>query len=399
MMHRKSFKTKEKFNDALSRLKYYVENESFKGYDPFDGLNSRLFQSVPLLKNNKWIRLAWLQFFKRSPINFRPLVGIKKDYNPKGLGLFLLGYINLYNRNPEAEHLEKIKFLSEKILLLQSEGYSGACWGYHFDWQARAFFQPKFTPTVVATSFIVEALLSAYDLLKDEKLLQIAVSAKEFIVNDLNKSFDKDGDYTLSYSPLDKTQVFNAGLLGAKTLCLIYERTQEKYLLDEARKIVNYTAKNQQKNGAWAYGTLPFHQWIDSFHTGYNLEAIQVFQDISGDKSFENHLKKGLDYYLNNFFTAEGIPKYYNDKIYPVDVHAPAQLIVTLNKMNKLRENESLVKKVLIWTIKNMQSKKGYFFYQKNRFYTNKIPYIRWTQAWMFYAMSLLSDEFYDKPD
>ena len=386
-------------NSSFKQLKNYIEIQNFKGYDPFDGLNSRLFQSVPLLKNNKWIRLAWLQFFKRSPINFRPLVGIKKDYNPKGLGLFLLGYINLYNRNPEAEHLEKIKFLSEKILLLQSEGYSGACWGYHFDWQARAFFQPKFTPTVVATSFIVEALLSAYDLLKDEKLLQIAVSAKEFILNDLNKSFDKDGDYTLSYSPLDKTQVFNAGLLGAKTLCLIYERTQEKHLLEEARKIVNYTAKNQQKNGAWAYGTLPFHQWVDSFHTGYNLEAIQVYQDISGDKSFENHLKKGLDYYLNNFFTAEGIPKYYNDKIYPVDVHAPAQLIVTLHKMNKLPENEPLAKRVLSWTVKNMQSKNGYFFYQKDRFYTNKIPYIRWTQAWMFYAMSLLSDKFYDKPE
>ena len=30
---------------------------------------------------------------------------------------------------------------------------------------------------------------------------------------------------------------------------------------------------------------------------------------------------------------------------------------------------------------------KHYFFYQKRGWYTNKIKYIRWSQAWMFYAL------------
>lgn len=373
--------------NAFKNLIDYCEKESYKGWDPYDGLNSWVIQKTPLGRS-RFFRLAWIQLFKRNSVNLRPYFGIRKDYNPKGLGLFLIGYCNLYTKTKKKEYLEKIYFLSHHLLKLQTKGYSGACWGYNFDWQARAFFQPKYTPTVVATSFIVEALFQAYKITREIKLIEIATSASHFILKDLNKTYDDRGGYTLSYSPLDKTQVFNAGLLGAKTLALIYEHTNEEYLLDEAKKIVSYVCSKQNQDGSWAYGTLPFHQWIDNFHTGYNLECIYIYQKISGDISFQENIDKGLDYYLNNFFTEEGISKYYNDKTFPVDIHAPAQLLVTLAKMDILEEHKRLAKKVIRWTINNMQSKQGYFYYQKRRFLSSKIPYIRWAQSWMFYALS-----------
>lgn len=373
--------------NAFKNLIDYCEKESYKGWDPYDGLNSWVIQKTPLGRS-RFFRLAWIQLFKRNPINLRPFFGIRKDYNPKGLGLFLIGYCSLYTKTKKKEYLEKIYFLSHHLLKLQTKGYSGACWGYNFDWQARAFFQPKYTPTVVATSFIVEALFQAYKITREIKLIEIATSASHFILKDLNKTYDERGGYTLSYSPLDKTQVFNAGLLGAKTLALIYEHTNEEYLLDEAKKIVSYVCSKQNQDGSWAYGTLSFHQWIDNFHTGYNLECIYIYQKISGDISFQENIDIGLDYYLNNFFTKEGVSKYYNDKTFPVDIHAPAQLLVTLAKMDILEEHKRLAKKVIRWTINNMQSKQGYFYYQKRRFLSSKIPYIRWAQSWMFYALS-----------
>lgn len=375
------------FKDSFQNLKHYCEEENFKGWDPYDGLNSCIIQKT-FLGKSRFFRLAWIQFFKRSPINFRNLLGINKDYNPKGLGLFLTGYCNLYKKTPKPEYLEKIKFLSQQILHLKSNEYSGACWGYNFDWQARAFYQPKFTPTVVATTFIVEALLLAYEITKNEELLEISKSSSKFILENLNKTYDEDEDFTLSYSPIDSTQVFNAGLLGAKLLCLLYQYSKEKDLLENAKKIVSYVCKKQNLNGSWAYGTLPYHQWIDNFHTGYNLECIHIYQEISGDLSFNQHIEKGLMYYLETFFTEEGISKYYNNKTYPIDIHAPAQLIVTLSKLGVLAENIKLVDNVLNWTIQNMQSPEGYFHYQKKKSITSKIPYIRWAQAWMFYAFS-----------
>jgi rhamnogalacturonyl hydrolase YesR len=241
---------------------------------------------------------------------------------------------------------------------------------------------------VVATSFIGEALIYAYEITNREELLQTAISSTKFVLEDLNKSLDEDSDFTFSYSPLDKTQVYNAGLLGAKLLALVYPHTKDANLLDTAKKVVSYVCKRQTKEGAWTYGTLPFHQWVDNFHTGYNLECIYRYQEISGDLSFQKYINRGLNYYLNTFFTEEGVSKYYNNKTYPIDIHAPAQLIVTLSKLNLLNKNKELADKVLFWTIENMQSPKGFFYYQKRKWLTSQIPYIRWAQSWMFYAFS-----------
>lgn len=376
------------YKESFDRLKSYCENEGFKGWDPYDGLNSKLFQSIPLIRSSRFFRLVWIQFFKKSPINFRKITFVPKGYNSKGLGLFLMGYCNLYKLEPNEASLNQIKFLADKLIDMQSDGYSGACWGYNFDWQARAFFQPKGTPTVVATSFITEALIEAYKITNNPIYLETVKSSAQFVLKDLNRIYDTDGTFSFSYSPLDKTQVFNASLLGAKLLAQVYQLTKDANLLEEAEKAIRYVCARQQKNGAWAYGTLPYHQWIDNFHTGFNLECIHTFQKISGNSTFSDHIKKGLNYYLNTFFTEEGIPKYYNDALYPIDIHAPAQLIVTLSKLDKALENQDLIQKVMGWTIENMQDEEGYFYYQINKKFSSKIPYMRWAQAWMFYAYS-----------
>ncbi|EDP69552.1 hypothetical protein FBALC1_00320 [Flavobacteriales bacterium ALC-1] len=386
--------SREKFNESLEALKNYCEKQEFKGWDPYDGLNSWLIQKT-ILGKSRFIRLVWIQIFKRNPINLRYVFGIKKDYNPKGLGLFLSAYCNLYKKDPKPTYLEKINFLAKKITSLQTEGYKESCWGYNFDWQARAFFQPKYTPTVVATTFIADALIEAYEITKNDDYLNIVISASRFVLNDLNKSYDDDGDFTFSYSPIDNTQVYNAGLLGAKLLSLVYKYTKDENLINSAKSVVSYVCKKQNEDGSWAYGTLPFHQWVDNFHTGYNLECIKTYQDASGNFDFSSNINKGIDYYLNTFFTKEGMSKYYNNKTYPIDVHAPAQLIATLHKNKNLKSNKALVDKVLSWTISNMQTKKGYFIYQKRRMISSRIPYIRWAQGWMFYALSYynLEDE------
>ena len=154
--------------ERFKKLEEYCRTEAFKGYDPYDGLNSRFLDIFPLFRKSKIFKLSWIQFFKRSPVNFRKIAGIKKEYNPKALGLFLSAYCNLYKKNPNQENLNQINFFIEQLKLCQSIGYSGNCWGYNFDWQAKAFFQPKNTPTVVATTFIANALLDAYEITGEE---------------------------------------------------------------------------------------------------------------------------------------------------------------------------------------------------------------------------------------
>ncbi len=377
----------KKYMNIFNSLKNYCEQNNFKGWDPYDGLNSKVFQALQL-NRVAFFRLAWIQLFKRNPINLRRLLIVQKEYNPKGLGLFLTGYCNLYKADPKEEYIEQINFLATKLIELRTPGFSGACWGYNFDWQNRAFFLKKGTPTVVATSFISYALMDAYEITKNQKYLDVALSSADFILKDLKRT-QKDKGFIFSYSPFDETRVYNASLLGSRLLARIYSYTNDKILLEAARDSVTACVNAQQGDGAWIYGEHEVQDWVDSFHTAYNLECISEYQKYSGDDSFQDNIDQGLDYYLKNFFLEDGTPKYYNVKTYPIDIHAPAQMIVTLYRLDVFKKNQKLIDKVLNWTITHMQNKDyGYFYYQLKQGISSKIPYMRWAQAWMFYAFS-----------
>ena len=182
--------------------------------------------------------------------------------------------------------------------------------------------------------------------------------------------------------------MYNASILGARLLAQAYYYTNNKEYFESSTQAVNYVISNQNFDGSWVYGELKIQKWIDSFHTGFILECISDYMKFTNDNKFIDQLDKGMEYYLKNFFKENGAPKYYNNSLYPIDIHSPAQLITTLYKTNYFGKNKNLANKVVVWTIKNMQHKNGYFYYQKNRFFTSKIPYMRWSQAWMFYALS-----------
>jgi len=383
-------------DNSFLKLKKYCEDEQYKGWDPYDGLNSKVFNALPVKKWNV-ARLMWIQGFKRSPVNFRKLLMVPKQHNSKGLALFLSGYCNLYHIAKKGndtfgsvEDVEKsIVTLADLLLTRRDTKHSGACWGYNFDWQARLIFLfPKETPTIVATSFCVDALFKAYEITNDNRYLTTAISSSKFVINDLNRSEVKDG-FLFSYSTLNgNNTVINASLLGAKILSQVYQYTKDEKLKELAHKTIKACCDIQTENGSWVYGLLNVQSWIDSFHTGYNLDAIQTYQNITGDLSFRNHIELGLKYYLQNFFLKDGMPKYYHNKTYPIDIHCPGQLIVTLSKTKSFAENKDLVDKVVKWTIENMQDSKGYFYYQLKKRISSKISYMRWSNAFMFNAMS-----------
>ena len=385
---------------ALLKLKLYCESQHFKGWDPYDGLNSRLFHVLPFLKNFALCRLIIIQGFKRCPINLRPVALVPKEYNAKGIGLFLQGYCNLYAvvcKSPELETelgtksmlLKQIRELAELLVSLQSKGYAGACWGYNFDWQARRLFLfPKYTPTVVATNFCATALMEAYEGTREKNFLDVALSAANFVMNDLHR-FDCNDGFLFSYSPLKGNDtVFNASLLGSKLLSYCYHYTGNDLYKETARKSVIACCNEQREDGSWVYGMLPVQSWIDSFHTGYNLDGLIAYEEQTGDKSYHSHIEKGFNFYIRHFFEKDGAPKYYHNRMYPIDIHCPGQLFITLHRLHQFNENQEMAEKVLNWTIKNMQDERGYFYYQLKKGISSKISYMRWSNAFMFNALS-----------
>ena len=213
-------------------------------------------------------------------------------------------------------------------------------------------------------------------------------------MKDLNRTPHHSG-FLFSYSPLNgNNTVYNASLLGAKLLSLSYKHSGNKDYKKIAEQVVRAACEGQNNDGSWLYGLLPTQSWIDSFHSGYNLDAISTYQNCTGDDQFNLNLKKGLDYYIANFFETNGTPKYYNNKTYPIDIHCPAQLFVTLSKLDQFKMHKDLASKVINWSITNMQSNKGYFYYQLKKRWSSKIPYMRWSNAFMFNSMTFYFKEY-----
>lgn len=387
-------------SESFNLLRRYCESEQYKGWDPFDGLNSKVLQTVLPLKHSAILRLLVIQGFKRSPWNLRKPLMVPKQYNCKGLGLFLQGYCNLYKllgKNPTLESvfgnkdevLSRIHELSQLLIKLRSTGYHGSCWGYNFDWQSRRLFLfPAYCPTIVATNFCATALMDAYELTGANEYLDVALDSANFILNDLHLD-EYEGERMISYSPLHGNNlVSNASLLGSKVLAYCYKYTGNKEYLKVARSSVRACCKGQREDGSWTYSQIPPKLWVDSFHTGYNLDGLIAYEEQTGDKEYHENIVRGFDYYIENFFNEDGSPKYYNNEQYPIDIHCPGQLFVTLHRLEKYDEYSQLAEKVLKWTIMNMQAPKGYFYYQLKKGISSKIPYMRWSNAFMFYALS-----------
>ncbi|HEU4477484.1 MAG TPA: hypothetical protein VFR80_03140, partial [Pyrinomonadaceae bacterium] len=71
-----------------------------------------------------------------------------------------------------------------------------------------------------------------------------------------------------------------------------------------------------------------------------------------------------------------------------------AAAIVSLLDLIELdRDALSLAERIAHWSIRNLRDKQGFFYYQRRRFYTVRTPFMRWTQAWMLYALARLLEE------
>jgi hypothetical protein len=379
----------ELLEETAIKLFAYCNSHKWAGYDPFDGLNSRVFAALPFSKISL-ARLILTQVMKRMPVNASKLLLVSPSENPKGLAVFAsalmaLSEIGLIRAD------DQIRNLISRIGALRSPQRTHFCWGYNFDWQSRKFFLPKFAPNIICTTFVGNALLDAYYQFEDDSYLEMAISAGEFIVNGLNVTKFGNDEICFSYTPYDHGQVHNANLLGAAYLARLYTVTEDEKLLKLACKAINYSVRKQKSDGSWAYGEDKTQGWVDNFHTGYNLCALRTYQQCLNTAEFDLNVRIGFDFYLKHFFTEEGAPKYYHNRIYPIDVHSVAQSMVTLATFRDLNSTAiNLADKVFEWAIANMWDEKGYFYYQITPYYKNRIPYMRWSQSWMLYAMALL---------
>jgi hypothetical protein len=365
------------FGDVYRRVTARLEAADFSGADPFDALNSRVFARLPF-SSLPIARLAWLQLFKKSPYDLRALAKVPPSTSPVTLALAARTYALTGER-------EKMRRTIERLVNVRSEHGGHGAWGYPFPWQAKAFYVARGVPNVIATAYAVRAVSDCSTSAKGER---IVTDAAAFVGTEL-VCRSANGARYIGYVPQSATMVHNANLWGAYVLALAVSCGDRSWrsLADAA---IDYSVRAQRSDGSWMYGEAKHHRWIDGFHTGYALEALQLCRNLLQRHDLAEPIARGTEFYLKSFLRDDGVVPYYVDGSGPLDVNNFAQMVITLQCVQSTPDWIARVDKTIAAAIRELWCPEmDAFAYQRRGRHINRLFYPRWTQIWMMYALGL----------
>ena len=362
-------------------------SKEFAGFDPYDVKAKRPIARLSAIRFVGFVVDRLLSF---APRVARGLLNIRPAVNPKALALFSLGSLSLYRKTREREWLERAKNCIEALIPLATETAHGRGWGYPFDWRSKTFL-PAWTPSGVVTSFCADAIMSYAAATNENGYEPLVQEILGFLSGDLWRHTTSDGAVCFSYTPLDHLRVHNANLLVASTLIRGAQLVGNDSYRTLGEAAVEYSLSQQNADGSWDYFGREEHLSgrIDNYHTGFVLRSLLTINDIVMDSRITNGLRTGLGFYLDRLFFKDFLPRHNTQIRYPVDIHACADSICTLGRFSGWqKEAGEKLERLVQWTLDHLYDGRGGFHYQYYPWFTSKIPFMRWNNAWAFYAFS-----------
>jgi hypothetical protein len=376
-------RSRERLIETIRLLEDHGHRHDWIGPDPYDGLNATRFVSLP--RRTALGRRVVMQVVKRSPIDLRPLLGITPTRNAATVAWALSAYsLGTFLEPP----LQRDRLLQSARLLasMRLSGWEDACWGYPFDTQSRVFFYGKTDPNTIATSFAGMALMDAYEATGERWLLEMARSSARFLLANVPQTPDPPGS-RFGYLVGDRSPIHNANTHVCALLARLVREGDED-LLPRVQEGLAWTLERQRPNGSWPYGEREDLDWVDGFHTGYVLDAIRTCADMGVDNRAEGAWRRGLEYWRENLFEPDGFPKYYDNEPFPVDNQSAAQGIQTLAIASRhVPDCLDQAWRVFEWAMDNMRRADGLFYFQRRRYWSNRMPHMRWTETCMLLAL------------
>ena len=397
---------KEKILKAVQRLDNWISANGWAGWDPYDikeFLPSVLAerQSNNIVK--KKIKKLLLEPIELFPLLARKLYGVHPKINAKAMGLFLAGYVNLYEATRQKQFLTKAHECADWLIQNCSQDYSGISWGYPFDWQSVRFI-PKNTPSSVVTATAGEGFFLLYKTTKNENLLEICKNICTFFLDNLNITYASKNTLCYSYTPIDDYQVHNANLFVGEYLTRIGSEIDDYRLVENGIYCGNFALKEQQPEGYlpyWGLSQTDSHSSgklrTDHYHSGFEIRMLYKLWKYTGIEYFRCAYLKYFRWYLRNMFLSDYIPKMTPTSLYPINIHSCAEALLCQSTL--LPDHPERLPHILRsveWVLQNMEYAPGSYIYLLRKYpaigeHDVKIPMIRWAQAWMLRSYSELA--------
>jgi hypothetical protein len=301
------------------------------------------------------------------------------------------GFLHEVTRNPG--HLDKAVHFINVLKSSRSPGYENYCWGYPFNWVTRNGMLKAHTPFITTTPYVFEAFLQVQKLQPRSEWPEIMTSAIAYATVDIRDQPFPGGGRTCSYMPDGEFNVVNASAYRATMLVSAAKFFSCDEWLQIANGNVDFVLAAQNPDGSWPYAKDGVRDFVDHFHTCFVMKALAKIHALTGEPRILDALKRGVDYYLKNLFSEDGMPRPFSKAprltVYKCELYDCAECInLCLLLRMEFPQLEQTLETVVAGIMNNWVKPDGSFRSRKLRFGWDNVPMHRWAQSQMFRSLA-----------
>ena len=320
---------------------------------------------------------------------------------------YAMGFAFLYELTSDLRHLERSTHFLNELITSRCPGFEEYCWGYPFDWVWRGGVAKQQTPLITTTPYVYEAFLHVLEIseqrstlntqlstLQQQKewkqILESIVRHARFDIKDFKTS---ETASSCSYNPFGEGGVINAAAYRAFLLTSASRVFSNDDYWRVAERNLNFVLENQNRDGSWYYAVDGVRDFIDHFHTCFVMKALAKIHTLTGHETCKEAVSKGVNYYLNNLFDEDGLPKPFSKAprltVYKRELYDCAECInLCLLLRDRFPQLENTLETVVTGILKDWIKPDGSFRSRRLHFGWDNVPMHRWGQAQMFRALA-----------
>jgi hypothetical protein len=306
---------------------------------------------------------------------------------------YAMGYAYLHEATGEPKYLEKAIHFLDVLKASRSPGFAEFCWGYPFDWVTRNGVLKAHTPFITTTPYVFEALLQVKKLRPRADWREMMASSVRYATTLIKDQPFPGGGNTCSYMPDGEFNVVNASAYRATMLFSAATFLGNDEWLKIAAGNVDFVLAAQNADGSWPYAKDGVRDFVDHFHTCFVMKALAKIYRLNGDPRIHAALAKGVDYYLKNLFSEDGMPRPFSKAprltVYKCELYDCAECInLCLLLRRYFPALEKTLETVVAGVLKNWVKRDGSFRSRKLILGWDNVPMHRWAQSQMFRALA-----------
>jgi len=306
---------------------------------------------------------------------------------------YAMGFAFLHEATGSAAHLQTAVHYLEELKKSRCHGYPEYAWGYPFDWVTRNGTIKEHTPFITSTPYMYEAFHQVHQLDGRPEWKETMASIVRHVCTDFKDFEVSKSASTCSYTPFDTGGVVNAAAYRAGLLTKAAKDFDNDGYWKIAERNLNFVLENQNADGSWYYAVDGVRDFVDHFHTCFVMKALAKIHTLTGHAATLAALERGVKYYLENLFDADGLPKPFAKAprltVYKRELYDCAEAInLALLLRDRFPQMGEKLEIVVAGILRDWITPQGSFRARQLKFGWDNLPMHRWAQSQMFRALA-----------